>query len=33
MGLQVEAVGKMKVATRELDHRTIQNFFDLKTPT
>ena len=27
VGLQVEAAGKMKVATRVLDHRTIQNCF------
>ena len=38
VGLQIEAAEKMKVATRVLDHRTIQNcftrknFFELTTP-
>ena len=27
VGLHIEAAGKMKVATRVLDHRTIQNHF------
>ena len=27
VGLHIEAAGKMKVATRVLDHRTIQNCF------
>ena len=27
VGLQIEAAGKMKVAARVLEHRTIQNYF------